>query len=385
MATVATRKKTKQRRLNSLGIAENIKSFSALREHFHYSMSNSLIKQVVEAYVESNFTPEDSALILSLHDSYFTANTAMAAAIFWKSKGGTFDSPFESYENGVDEFFSRLLEKARQIKEAREEVNKQKEKVVKKSPMQMLSEKVDATIMADIDDVFEAWSEGKIEKDFSLFSAFHSHGLKPATQTLNLIRPTIKRVVSEYSDAISKDCEQAVEAYAHIPLKEKRRRLKVLKQFEEDLNRLAMSKSQTSSKKAKAKTSVRKKKPVDVAKVMSGIKYNPEEVDGIRSLDPMKIYGTSVVYLYNPEKRVLQVLRGGPMTASGASVKGFEKDEARKVSYSIRLRKPHEVLPEILTRSPKQIDKILEKLTTKKGPCTGRTSNDTMILRCVNT
>ena len=48
---------------------------------------------------------------------------------------------------------------------------------------------------------------------------------------------------------------------------------------------------------------------------------------------------------------------------------------------STTLRKPEDVLPQILTKTEKQIDKILSELTTKVKVPTGRINKDCILLR----
>jgi hypothetical protein len=69
-------------------------------------------------------------------------------------------------------------------------------------------------------------------------------------------------------------------------------------------------------------------------------------------------------------------------STTGFEVKGstvYKWDE--KMSMCTKLRKPEDLLPQILTKTEKQIDKALKALTTKVSIPTGRVNKDCILLR----
>jgi len=65
---------------------------------------------------------------------------------------------------------------------------------------------------------------------------------------------------------------------------------------------------------------------------------------------------------------------------SGSTIKNFD-DSLSKTS---RLRKPQDVLPEVLKLTPKQMDKrVWDKLTTKISVPNGRINKDCVLLRVI--
>jgi len=67
---------------------------------------------------------------------------------------------------------------------------------------------------------------------------------------------------------------------------------------------------------------------------------------------------------------------------SGLSVKGTTiRDYDEKNSFSMKIRKPEEILPIIVSKTDKQIANALKKLTTKKTSANGRVNDNTLILK----
>ena len=64
----------------------------------------------------------------------------------------------------------------------------------------------------------------------------------------------------------------------------------------------------------------------------------------------------------------------------GTSIKNYEPT----LSKTTKLRKPEDILPEVLKLTPKQIEKrVWDKLTTKINSPAGRINKDCVLLRVV--
>ena len=63
---------------------------------------------------------------------------------------------------------------------------------------------------------------------------------------------------------------------------------------------------------------------------------------------------------------------------SGTTIKNFD-DESRVAL----LRKPEEILPQILNKTEKQIEKVWDTITTKINKPTGRINSDCILLRVI--
>ena len=89
--------------------------------------------------------------------------------------------------------------------------------------------------------------------------------------------------------------------------------------------------------------------------------------------------GKHKVFIYNRKtKKLIEYICSSidGIEISGTSIKNFD-DSSRQAT----LRKPDEILPDILNRTERQIDKIWDSLTTKINKPTGRINKDCIIMR----
>ena len=94
--------------------------------------------------------------------------------------------------------------------------------------------------------------------------------------------------------------------------------------------------------------------------------------------NPVLIPGSNYIWMYNVKQKKLTEFMTS--SATGFEVRGstLYNWETGRVAT---LRKPDEILPQILNKTVKQIDKIWDGLTTKIGKPTGRINKDCVILR----
>lgn len=93
-------------------------------------------------------------------------------------------------------------------------------------------------------------------------------------------------------------------------------------------------------------------------------------------LEPLK------VYTFNTKTRKISVyITDNPngFEVSGSSIKGF----VQETSVTFKLRKPDEVLPVILSKAPKVIEKTLDGIKAVKSSANGRINIDTIILKAL--
>ena len=117
---------------------------------------------------------------------------------------------------------------------------------------------------------------------------------------------------------------------------------------------------------------------------MKRLKYLKEDIDSkVVSIAPEYIPTRGKLYMYNVKTRKLTEFTTN--STSGFEVKGstlHNWDE--KISRITTLRKPDEILPQILNKTERQIDNLWDKFTTKIGIPTGRINKDTILLRVEN-
>jgi hypothetical protein len=173
-------------------------------------------------------------------------------------------------------------------------------------------------------------------------------------------------------EAYERTCDQCVEAYSHYSKPEKRMIIKQLDDIFEDLEKLRSSfKAGRTPRTLKRKTS-----DAQVAK----LQYCQEDIESkLTSINPILIPGKHKLFVYNKKTKKLIQYETSSATGfeiSGTSIKNFDGS-----SKCATLRKPDEVLPMILNKTEKQIDKIWDTLTTKITKPTGRINAECILMR----
>ena len=241
------------------------------------------------------------------------------------------------------------------------------------SPQERTRRKVIDTIWTDWDStIVEGWFDEDYTQKFSAYNRFRGYGLK--SNSINIFKALLEQEYNNIQEAYNRTCEQCVEAYSHITKGNKR---KILKQFEDvfaDLEKL-----RTSFKSARKP---RAHKPKTSDKQVERLQYMEESIDDkLVSINPVLIPGSHKLYVYNTKQRrlfeyVTESAHG--FEVSGTTIKNFD-DESRVTV----LRKPEEILPQILNKTEKQIEKVWGTITTKINKPTGRINSDCILLRII--
>lgn len=239
------------------------------------------------------------------------------------------------------------------------------------SPQERTRKKVLETIWVDWDStIVEGWFTENFTQKFSAYNRFKGHGLK--SNSINIFKGMLEVEYNNIKDAYDKTCEQCIEAYSHITKGNKK---KILNQFEEvfaDLEKLRTS--------FKATRTPRALKPKTSDKQVERLQYMKESIDDkLVSINPVLIPGSHKLYVYNTKQRRLfeyttDSIRG--FEVAGTTIKNFDAE-----SRVTLLRKPEEILPLVLNKTEKQIEKVWSNITTKIGKPTGRINADCIIMR----
>ena len=234
--------------------------------------------------------------------------------------------------------------------------------------------KVHATILEDIRDVEERWAAGEDKVVFDAYTRLKTHEL-PAMACSYAI-PWVQNLVDLYSDAMNKNCDQAVEAYKHLSKTQLKERVKILNKALDDIKRY-----QANSKTVRK---VRTKKPVAATKQVAKIKFLKESPEfKLVSINPASIVGAMRLFVFNVKTRTLsEYVSSGPngFAIKGTTLQGWDENGSR----SKKLRKPEDLLPLVLSKTPRQIDNAWKKLTTKDTSPNGRLNEDTILMRISN-
>lgn len=234
--------------------------------------------------------------------------------------------------------------------------------------------KVHATIIEDIREIEDKWLEGESVTDFDAYKQMQMHGL-PA-MACSIAIPWVAGLADQMNDAITKKCDQAVEAYKHLSKKELQSRVKLLNKILDDLKRY-----QANSKTVRK---TRAKKPVAATKQVAKIKFLKESPEfKLVSINPAAVVGAMRLFVFNVKTRTLsEYVSSGPngLGVKGTTLQGYDES----VSRSKKLRKPEDILPLVLSKTARQIDNAWKKLTTKDASPNGRLNEDTILMRVLN-
>jgi hypothetical protein len=242
------------------------------------------------------------------------------------------------------------------------------------SPVDRLKEKVNKEVIVQLEALLDEWSASRTGSSACNMTALLRDTKTPALGCKTII-DWIEPKLAEYSGALNKEDDQLVEGYSHFPRTELRKIVKTLETMLSDVRMHAKIKA--SNRKP------RQKKVKDASKQIAKLKYQINSADwNIDSVSPTRLPTSQCVILFNTKIRMLSVYYASGTSGfevKGTTLKGF--DPAK--SFASTLRKPKDVLSSILSQRPKQLEKYLESLTTKKKAVNGRTNDQTIILKVI--
>ena len=216
-------------------------------------------------------------------------------------------------------------------------------------------------------DVF--YKEGVIQFDVKKWAL--EKGIKPqiATRIVEHFRPQYE----EITEALEGKDPELVEAYSgwRAPV------LKVMALFIKKI----MDYLETSAEAGKALRKPRKKKVKPASVLVAKMKYRTDWSDlNINSIDPKGIIGASQLWVINAKTRNLSVYHAmGPdgLSVRGSTITGFDET----TSLTKKVRKPRDVLPQVLTLAKVPLRQVMKELTTTETKANGRINADTILLR----
>jgi hypothetical protein len=335
-------------------------------EYFYSSKDHIpiVLKYVKE---ELNYSTEDIAALKKLPPWKLGIHAGSWCRLFYR--GWIYEDKY------IERMKNKIAEYLVEAKELEKELDKNKEpKKPVISPYERTRMKVQNTVAADWDEmVIDKWMDGEFDKKivkFPVYSLFQLHSLKgPA---INMFRDIVMEEYVNIKHAYDKTDDQCVEAYSHITKGNKRKMVDLMDGIFEDLERYR------EAQKSK-RTTTRAKKVYTSTDQVKNLKYLVEDVDAkLHSINPSLIPKTHVLWVYNVKTRKLTEFKSDSM--NGFEVKGSTLQNWQEGRITT-LRKPEEILPQILKKTPLQIDKIWKALTTKISKPTGRINKDTILLR----
>ena len=337
---------------------------------FYYFENKKQSAETVQVYCTRilNFNKNQIANLKKLPDWKYRMKTYQAIAM---QNAGWTGYPLDERLESINEHLWAMEKEGAKIKK---ELDK-KPKVVPISPAERMRRKVMQTMYHSWDTmVIDKWMDGIFDKKeviFPTYSLLQMHSIKGAG--INIFREIVQNEYDVISDAYHKKCDQAVEAYSHIKKGDLRKMLNTMDGIFEDIDRMKQNSKVTRIPRAK--------KPKASDKQIEKLKFMPENVDAkLVSINPILIPGKHKLYIYNcKNKKLIEYVTTATsgFEISGTSIKNFDKEDSKQAT----LRKPDEILPMILGKTEKQIEKIWNTLTTKIDNPTGRVNADCILMR----
>jgi len=344
------------------------KGWDMFKMYFHYDVDVKDALEVTKNFVKKNWSKDDAKAILA-NPKYEYSYSHIAAICYWHQLDMEFP---DNYSNAIDYLtkkFNTLIAPGQALIDAALAETKAKATKFVITPQMRMKQKVLDTVMEDLYLLEDSWLEGGKPLKINLYKQMQVHDIKRFEE----IEGWINEYLNDYNLFLAKD-EYILECYKHLTRKEVQGRVKILEGFVEDVA------SFKASKKATRKVTIKKIKGAD--KQVAKLKYQKQNSEyKLTSINPLKVPTSMHIYLFNTKNKELTVLHSmspDGMTVSGSTIKGFDQASSVKIT----LRKPNDLIPIILKKSVKQIDKEIDKLTTKPKKANGRVNENMVILQC---
>lgn len=248
------------------------------------------------------------------------------------------------------------------------------ENVVTISPLERLSNKVNETIISELEAMIDDghWAESQTKViPINLTSLLKAHSIP--VKGLKEVYAWLERYKISLQNCLDRDNEFDTEGWSFLTKPGVRSRLKAIDDMITQLDKFAASN--------KTVRKVRKPKIKSADTQVKNLKYkSSDENFGVSSVSPLVVPGAKTLYAFNTKTRKLIVYESE--SADGFAVKGttLQSFDTNK-SFELTLRKPDDILPIIVNKSNKQITKALDLLKTKKKTPNGRINNETILLK----
>lgn len=189
-----------------------------------------------------------------------------------------------------------------------------------------------------------------------------------------------ERNIPELTAACNKTDEYYVEAYSHLSNKQ----LKNLLCFIQSIVKASLDYSEiapTTNAKVRKQRKPRQKKIKPAGEQVKKLLYLKESKEfKLNSIQPEKIIGATQLWVFNTKYRYLGVYHcpdSAGFSIKGSTLKNFDTN----ISVEKKLRKPNEILPEVLEGGKVALRKLLQPIRCKEKKLTGRINKHTILLR----
>lgn len=262
----------------------------------------------------------------------------------------------------MEEEFQKRIQPIQQTQPTKKVVNIQ----------ELVEAKADQFI-ADLEGFIDDYGIKGNAKDLNAYKWMQDNGVKPA-HVQHIVAHFKKQAAEPMIAAEGKDPEIA-EGYERYGKARLMNLLSCYAKIIQDASKL--------SDNVKVARKPRKKKPISSDKKVAKIQYMKQEPKlKLQSIDPVKIIGSSQLWVYNTKTRKLGVYMAGGvggLDVKGSTIVGFLED----VSISKTLRKPEKVLSEAVSGGKIVLRKLMDNVNSKPSQLNGRINKDVILLRVV--
>lgn len=275
----------------------------------------------------------------------------------------------------IESAFKAFVEQGKLIadEEAAEATDQPEKKVV--SPQYRMFLKMMETVYSEFDEaVIEGWQDNNFKVKFDAFKSLKNNDVKGAG--VKMFADRVQKLRTEMQDAYDKKDDDIVEAYSHIKRSNLKKAVAQLDEILADVEKAQLA------NKAVRKPRASKAKASD--KQVAKLKYLASDADSkLASINPIQIPGAMRLYVYNVKQRkIFEYVSDNDkgFEVSGSTLKNVDE----KLSRTTKLRKPQDFLPEVLKKTPRQIDNLFNQLTTKIEVPNNRINKDCILLRVMD-
>ena len=268
-----------------------------------------------------------------------------------------------------NESIQKLFDMGKEVVEAK------KEEVKKTIPKVSIQERIREQVgnyIAEIEEQVDLFVN-EYKSDFNMYDWLRSSDVK--AQQSNAIADYYRPLLSELILTQAGKDPDLNEGYKDVSKKQ-------LKSFIEFVQML-VDDATTWGTNQKTVRKTRIKKPQSVSKQVSKLKYQPEYKElKLVSINPADIIGCNQLWVYDTKDRKLKKFDAmGPagLSIKGTTLQGFDPDSSEQK----KIRKPEQVLPNVLSGGKRILSKLLPDINTKGTIPNGRINTNMIILRAI--
>ena len=269
----------------------------------------------------------------------------------------------------LNDSLDEMLEEAKKLTNEKKEEAKEKKLVV--SVQERIKEQISEYI-GEIEEEIDKFTLKKYKSEFKMYDWLQKNGVK--SQQSNAIVSYYKPLLTELRELQGGMDPQLNEGYSHMKKAEVKRFVEFVASIIGD--------AETWGSNQKTVRKTRKKKPISTEKQIKNLKFEQENKEyKIVSINPADIIGADQLWVFNTKYRMLKKFQAmGPsgLSVKGTTLQGYNPDE----SIQKKLRKPDEILPQVLSGGKRVMKKLMGEINSKESPISnGRINGDTILLR----